>query len=275
MTRRVLAVSAPLWLLVVGCIDANRPYLVSGNAASAPARACALSDAQRAPATEEAAKRVIVVGQRVVLANPQMGLRPVFCTMGTPDPEIFHRGTGGLDGCQVMISEGLIRRCPTDGQLAAVLCYELGRIVAEREAQASPELRQGKTRLDPEAPIGNDAWEPFGTPDGTRMMEQAKLEKQRRKPLAPLVPEVLAHQYLTRAGYADTDLEVTASLRHEAESNCTVEKHWGAAIGKPAVIAPPPTELVKPLTPASPLSPREPEQPIATSTPSRAASPPP
>ena len=45
-------------------------------------------------------------------------------------------------GADVVITEGLVRQCTSDGQLAAVLCTELGRLVSEREALAPPSVRK-------------------------------------------------------------------------------------------------------------------------------------
>jgi hypothetical protein len=265
MSRRVLTASLPLWLLAAGCMEESHSLMVKAGPSGEPVVARSLNNVQRAPATEEAGKRVISVGQKIVTANPQLGLRPAFCTAGTPDPEIFHRGTGGLEGCQIIISEGLVRRCTTDAQLAAVLCQELGKIVAEREAQDGPALRQAQLRSTPEAHIGNDYNGAFGPSDGTYLMEQGKLEKQRRKPGALPVPEKLAKQYLVSAGYAEADLAQVQTLLYEAEKNFTVEKSYGAATSKQAVAAP--------AVGNSPLAPRDAEKPVWKATPANAASP--
>jgi hypothetical protein len=262
MTGRALAVCLPLSLLAAGCLDEHRSLMVTAGPSGEPVVARSLNPVQRVPATEEAGKRVIVVGQKVVAANPQLGLRPAFCTAGLPNPEIFHRGTGGLEGCQVVISEGLVRRCTTDGQLAAVLCIELGKVIAEREAQAGPELRQPQ-RLAPEGRIGNDYSGAYGPSDGTYLMEQGKLNKQRGKPAAPPAPEVLAKKYLTRAGYTEAEFVQVQPLLQEAEKNFTIEKSYSTATGKPAV----------PVGAASRAAPEG--SPARLAAPTPAASPPP
>src|SRR5262249_39695897 len=75
--------------------------------------------------------RVDAGGRQLLAANPQVGAKPLFHTIGAPQPEVFHRGTS-----DVWVTEGLVRQCATDGQLAALLCLELGKMVAEREAAA-------------------------------------------------------------------------------------------------------------------------------------------
>src|SRR5580765_5242411 len=76
------------------------------------------------PASTEAAARVDCVGRKILASNPQLALRPMFRTIGAPQAEIFHRGTN-----DIFITEGLVRQCTTEGQLAAILCTELGKAV--------------------------------------------------------------------------------------------------------------------------------------------------
>src|SRR3546814_14152828 len=62
------------------------------------------------PATEEASLRVVQVGQKLLAANPQIGLKPLFSTIGPstagpPAEEIFHAGKN-----QVVITETLVRK---------------------------------------------------------------------------------------------------------------------------------------------------------------------
>jgi hypothetical protein len=238
MTGRVVAACAPLWLLVAGCFEEQQSRLVSPGATAEPTFAQSLNHVSRAPATEELARPVLAVGQKIVAANPQLGMRPVFLPVGAPHPEIFHHGTGGIDICQVLITEGLIRRCTTEAQLAAVLCHELGKAVAEREAQAGRDQRVADARLPLEAPLGNDAGGTFGPSDGTRRMEEGKREKQRRQQAALPDPEALARQYLVRAGFTAADLEQARPLLREAEDHCSIEKGWSATAGSP--VPPPP-----------------------------------
>lgn len=79
-----------------------------------------------------AAYRVDGVGRRILDQNTFTGLEPLFQTVGKPEPELFHRGTGLL-----VISEGLVGKCKTDAELAAVLCSELGAMMAEHRSAAA------------------------------------------------------------------------------------------------------------------------------------------
>src|SRR5437588_487548 len=53
-----------------------------------------------AQASLESAARVDTVGQQILAANPQIGVRPLFRTIGADQPEIFHRGTIEVDVTQ-------------------------------------------------------------------------------------------------------------------------------------------------------------------------------
>lgn len=176
-----------------------------------------------APAATEVAMRVDRLGREILAANPQIGLKPLFATIGSPRAEIFHQGMG-----MVHVTEGLVRNCPGDAELAALLCYELAKMVAEREALAGPEVRNPEKRPPIAVPIGNAGH--AGGPDLQRMAELAHFEKENpRTPRAPRPdPTVLARIYLTNAGFKKEDFDAAESLFRAAESNCTFEKQFKA-----------------------------------------------
>jgi hypothetical protein len=211
MRRRI--VPFVLVLAVAGCSSApltttlvpNDP-LVSGPAAPPPQHVTCT------PASVEDAARVDQLGQRIVLANPQAGARPVrFVIVGSPQPMLIHRNSS-----EVVISEGLVRRCATDGQLAALLAYELARLVAERESLAAVSTRQPDREPPPDIRIGNDNAGSFGPADMTRQAELAKFQPSSRrdpsKPLPPPDPHELAITYLKSAGFQQGDLDAVAAL---------------------------------------------------------------
>jgi hypothetical protein len=183
------------------------------------------------PASTEAAARVDSIGRRILASNPQVGARPMFRTIGAPQPEVFHRGTS-----DVYITEGLVRQCASDGQLAAVLCTQLGKMVAEREALTPGSVRKPE-RLPPiDTRVGTDSG--WGTPpDQTRLRELADVEPERRgrrTAVAPPDPQALARVYLLRTGYHDEDLQAAAPLLQAATSHSNFEKQFTA----PAPAAP-------------------------------------
>jgi hypothetical protein len=184
--------------------------------------------AATAPASTEIAARVDRVGRTITAANPQAGVDTrslMFHTIGAPQPEVFHRGAS-----DIFITEGLVRQCTTDGQLAAVLCTELGKLVSEREALTPAAVR----RPDRSPPIDTSVERDSGwgvAPDQTRLRELADYDrdrKQRTQAVAPPDPAALARKYLVRAGYHDADLQAAAPLLQHARGNATLEQQMTA-----------------------------------------------
>ena len=223
MARPVLPILVPCLLLASGCFEQERTTLVPDNPFGHSAVPTAAAKASDAPASLKVAAQVDSTGRKLAKANPQTGLRPMFHTLGVSDPEIFHKGTA-----DVFISEGLVKRCATEGQLAAVLSRELAKLVAEREALAGPQVRVPVRTPPPDERIGNDSVGPFGAADQVHRAELAAYEKERRqKAAAPSPdPETLARGYLTRAGFAAGDLDAVAPLLREADEHRTYAKKF-------------------------------------------------
>src|SRR5437879_3739195 len=126
MRRFLIAVSGVCGLAAAGCFSFDEPRQDAFFRHAEPMTTLPTLS----PASTEAASRVDKIGRGILAANPQIGAKPLFRTIGAPRPEVFHRGTD-----DVYVTEGLVRLCETDGQLAAVLCAELAKMVAEREAE--------------------------------------------------------------------------------------------------------------------------------------------
>jgi hypothetical protein len=172
-----------------------------------------------APASVEAAVRVDGLGRNIVAANPQLGIKPIFRTIGTTEAEVFHQGTS-----EINITEGLVRQCRTDGQLTAILCLELAKIVSEREALASPWKRTHERELPPDIRVPND-----NGADRTLDAELAMYHEPGRRrsvagPALPPDPQVLARTYLTKTGFDAGELDGVAPLLRTAAGNSKFEK---------------------------------------------------
>src|SRR5262245_56466135 len=137
---------------VIGCWPNDKPnQLVVQPGPLYPAPDTPPIKRHYAPGTEAASTRANELGRKILAANPQVGMRPVIVTVGSEKPEIFHRGTG-----QIILTEGLVKLCTTERFLAAVLCLEIGKMVAEREALASVRARAPEQDPPPELRVGND-----------------------------------------------------------------------------------------------------------------------
>ena len=188
-----------------------------------------VKQANFAPAPSEISARVDQVGRKILAANPQIGLKPLFATIGSPSPEVFHgeqRGTA-----MVYVTQGLVQQCKTEAELAALLSRELGKMVSEREARTSAQTRDPE-RLQPmDVPIGQAGMSSFNSsPDLTHMAEVGRFENthpRRRGPLPAPDPMVLARMYLAKAGYRESDLDFARPLFDTAEKNVALEKQLG------------------------------------------------
>jgi hypothetical protein len=238
MVRHVLPLG--FLLALAGCLSEDQPNnLIVQPGPFNPAPNLPPIRSHFAPATEEVGKRVATLGQQILLANPQLGMRPVFLTIGgTSGPEIFHRGQS-----QVILTESLAKQCTTDRLLAAALCLELGKMVSEREAIASVQARQPEREPPVESGIGTDS--SFGASDLTRQAELAKYERNRRSakgpPPPPPDPNVLARTYLAKAGFHAGDLDAAMPILQKAQENFQWEKQMTGT--------PPPLTPVKPKNP--------------------------
>src|SRR5438093_2849049 len=148
------------------------------------------------PAPAESAVRVDFLGRKILASNPQIGMKPQFMVIGSPQPEIFHKKNEAL-----FITEGLVKQCKTEGELAAVLCHELGKMVSDREVQMGTQVWNPRRLPPPEVRIGNDSPGSFNTADRTGLVELVAFEKDRRQasptpPLPPPDPDLLARTYL-------------------------------------------------------------------------------
>jgi len=216
MIRSVFLLAFPA--MIAGCISHGTETVPSspfGNSApaSAPPR-----NVNYAPAAPEVSMRVDSLGRKILAANPQIGMKPLFGTIGDPKPEIFHK-----DATVVYITAGLVGMCKTEGQLAAVLSQELGKMVSEREARTSATTREGPGLPPAECIVGQGGGY-GGAPDMTHQAEMARYEKKYpRRPLPPPDPRFLAQNYLEKAGYPRNELDGVIPLLDAAEKNYVLE----------------------------------------------------
>jgi len=173
------------------------------------------------PATQETAYRVELIRGKLVGENPQSGLRPNVIAVNAVDPEIFH-----TDLNNIYITEGLVRQCETEGQLAGVLAYELGRMVSEREASVGDQVRQ-PDRLTPiHLPIGGSG--NARNADPLYQVELGRFEQQypKQKKLARPNVQLVARTILEHAGYQKTELDAALPILSNAERFAVLESQF-------------------------------------------------
>ena len=182
------------------------------------------------PASAELAERVDFLGRKVLGANPQIGLKPRFATMGAPHAEIFHTFGQG-DASMVWVTSGLVEQCKNEAELAAVLSHELAKMVAEREDRTTPQTRKPRQRPPAEASVGSASGGYNFSGDQTRLAELARYEKENPKTSIVLPkPDAnkLAREYLAASGYQKTDLDTVRPLLETAEKNFQLERQFRA-----------------------------------------------
>jgi hypothetical protein len=222
----------PFAILLAGCVTdglfEREPTAIvpADTFGSAPAP-LPITKVSHAPAEEATAQRVATIGQKLVEANPKMGMQPMFRTVGSPQQEIFHRGTSEL-----VVTEGVVDKCTTDGQLAAVLALELGKMVSEREALVAPRMRTMEREPPIDVRVGNDYSGANGAMDMTRRAELAPYERDRNRreepPPPPPDPRALAKLYLMKANIPASELDGAAPILRAAGQNGALEKQLGS-----------------------------------------------
>jgi hypothetical protein len=175
-------------------------------------------DPNSAPSpSSTAATRLHTVGSEVVAKNQSsIGMKPVFFAIGFPEPMVFHQGSS-----EIIVSEGLIDRCTTEAELAAVISNELAKMVASREEKGGPGTAPRNTELPPAPRLTSDVAGSSNAPDMTRLAEEAYASKPpvpRNRGPRP-VPTSLARNYLTTAGFDADELTRMGDLIKQAEDN--------------------------------------------------------
>jgi hypothetical protein len=168
-------------------------------------------------ASVQVAERVETLGRRIIAQNTFTGLDPLFMTINPSETVLFHRGTE-----QLWISEKLVKMCHSDAELAALLCTELGRMMAEKRL-AQKVGRDKESIPDVVSPTGS-AVDVFQT--GTIA--------SREMPIVPggrdvgrgqsTDPATLARELLRGVGFDPAEFDKVAPLLKLAEGGETIRK---------------------------------------------------
>src|SRR5262245_18763992 len=96
-----------LLLMCTGCVTTDsKTEVVPPNPFGYSTGRSTVAQTSYSPSSLEAAARVDTLGRKLLVTNPQLGIKPLFRTIGAPDPEVFHHGVTELD-----ITEGLVKQC--------------------------------------------------------------------------------------------------------------------------------------------------------------------
>jgi predicted Zn-dependent protease len=153
-------------------------------------------------ATPRIAEKVDDLGRKIIARNSFTGLDPFFNTIGVPENVLFHSGADKL-----YVSEGLVNACHNEAEMAAVLCSELGKMIAEqrqaralgREKDPHPVIQVAANGL----PAGEVASQPSLIP---------AVGPDNRDAATTHDPVALAKDLLNGAGFDPVELDRVASL---------------------------------------------------------------
>ncbi|WP_020475933.1 M48 family metallopeptidase [Zavarzinella formosa] len=169
-------------------------------------------------ASTKVATRVHAIGAQLTAANPgEFSTKPVFSTIGLSESMVFSTKDG-----QIVISEGLVNRCTSDDEIAALLSAELGKMTATRFRDS---VRSEDVPPDPH--LTSDVVGSGNTPDMTRLAEAGLLNRhspppRARRPAADCpTPDtaVLSRSYLKKAGFDPECVQRVQPMLKEAEEN--------------------------------------------------------
>lgn len=216
MKRRLAPCTAGLVLGVAGCFGGGieKGLSLRGEPVEVPIQS---------EASVAVAARVDQVGRQLVAQNPFLGIEPAFHTLGRTEPEIFHRDSHG-----VFLTEGLVQRCRTDEELAAVLASELGKMsaarrVADRMGVSDPLVAVPNTSAVNPGGIGSDM-NPLGV---QAVFDQQLSRRTPRKLAATDEPQQIAAAILKSAGHDPGLLKDVAPLLTEASRNTSAALQLG------------------------------------------------
>ena len=181
------------------------------------------------PAQLAVAERVEQLGQKIIAQNTFTGIDPLFMAMGVKESVLFHNGTE-----QLFISQGLVEKCRSDAELAAVLCSELGRMVAEKRTAKAV----GRD-VDPIADAGYGGGPLF--PGGTAYDagQQANLAFHEKKlPRGVTRPDPAdaastARELLSGAGYNPSELDRVEPLLKQSDRGELLRKQMAGSAPLP------------------------------------------
>lgn len=176
-----------------------------------------------------AAERVEVLSRLIIARNTFTGIEPHIFTIGVKEATLFHRGPEEL-----FISEGLVNQCKTDEELAAVLCAELGQMVAEMRTAKSLGREVSPIR---DASFGAGSVAAGGGPyDAGQQANLAYHEKQHPRAAVGIDPadaKKTAGELMTGAGFNPSELERVQPLLKQSDRGEALRKQMSGSAPAP------------------------------------------
>jgi hypothetical protein len=184
--------------------------------------------AKLAPADKVIQERVATLGRDILTRNVFPGVDAIFTTLGVKESVLFHVGS------KLYISQGLVEKCPSDGELAGLLCYEMGHMVAEiRTAKA---LGRNVDAV-PEVTTEDQVLFPGGKPvevaqQGERPPRDNQPSRPGSRPELP-DPTAIARDLLKGANYSPAELDQIEPLLKLSPRSDQLRRQFGGSAPAP------------------------------------------
>ncbi len=227
--NRLTAVAGAALLFATGCAHDGEWSVNKALGWDPPNRVATPSPKSLPQVNQAVAERVEMLGRKLVAQNTFVGIEPLFMTIGVKESVLFHRGTEEL-----IISEGLVEKCKSDAELAAVLCSELGQMVAEKRGAKAV----GRD-VDPipDATFGAGPLFPGGTAvDAGQQVNLAYHDQRHPRGAArpdPIDAAKTARELLTGAGYSPAELDRVEPLLKQSARGELLKKQLGGSAPPP------------------------------------------
>ena len=176
------------------------------------------------------AERVEMLGRKIIVQNTFTGIEPQIFTIGVKESVLFHRSSEEL-----FISEGLVNKCKTEAELAAVLCAELGQMVAEKRA-----AKMTGRDVDPIRDPGYGGGPVLGGGTPVDAGQQANLAyHEKRYPRGNAGTDAAdaagtARALLKGAGFDPADLDRVEPLLKQSDRGKNLRKQMGGSAPEPS-----------------------------------------
>ena len=172
---------------------------------------------------------VETIGRKIIAQNTFTGIEPLFHTIGVHEPVLFHEGPERL-----MVSEGLVKQCRTDGEIAGGALLRTGEDGGREKVR--PARRRG-TRLVP----GNrraDGFRPGRaarrmTPPAPRSELSLRSNDQTSRSRTPTTPLCRPADLLRGAGFDPADLDRVAPLLKQSDRGLVIKKQLSGSAPAP------------------------------------------
>lgn len=170
------------------------------------------------------AARVDQVGRNLVEQNPFLGVEPTFHTYGRKEPEVYHPDANG-----VFVTEGLVTRCRTDDELAAVLALELAKMSAEQRAAGRLRKSEPLRGLPDTGTLNAGGIGPDQNQLGTQALFDQNLGRSEtsKRPAPTESQRTAAADILKSAGIDPKALDAVEPLMTDAAKNHALSEQFG------------------------------------------------